>query len=104
MIKHSSAGTWHGMGRQREIYDLLFPKNRNDEDNFIIDGKFEIDEDGSTWKNQITLNLQVKDTVTPLNDISKIQFGLNLVNNFKVEDIEKAMLRYVEEELPERLI
>ena len=103
MITHSSAGTWHGMGKQRERYDRLFPKNRNGDD-FIVDGKFEQDETQMTWKNKITLNLQVKDTISPLNDISLIQFGLNLVNNFKKEDIEEAMLRYINDELPEHLL
>ena len=103
MITHSSAGTWHGMGREREVFDFLFPKNR-DGDNFLVDGRFEKDENALTWKNKITLNLQVKDIVTPLNDINKIQFALNLVNNFKQEDIEKAMIRYIKEELPEHML
>jgi len=101
-ISHASAGTWHGMGKEREKYEFLFPKNRAG-DNFIVDGKFEGDE-SLTWKKRITLNVSVKDTVTPLNDISAIQFALNLINNYEVKDIEKAMLQYVETNLPEKMI
>lgn len=99
---HGSAGTWHGIGKERERYDFLFPKNR-EFDNFIVDGHFQWVENKS-WPNLIALNIQVKDEVTPLNDISKIQFALNLINNYKVSDIEEAMMQYIEKELPEKMI
>ena len=88
MIKssHSSARTWHGIGKEKEKYDFLFPKNR-EFDNFLVDGKFEWVENKS-WPNIIALKIQVKDKVTPLNDISNIQFALNLINNYEVKDIE----------------
>ena len=44
------------MGREREVFDFLFPKNR-DGDNFLVDGRF-----------------------------------------------EKAMIRYIKEELPEHML
>jgi hypothetical protein len=104
MIKcvESSAGTWHGMGKEREKYDFLFPKNR-EFDNFIVDGKFEWVESKS-WPTLINLTIQVKDKITPINDVSKIQFALNLINNYEVEDIEEAMIRYIKKELPEKMI
>lgn len=99
---HSSAGTWHGMGEERRKYDFLFPKNRKN-DRFIVDGKFECVENVS-WPNKIELTIQLKDKITPINDISNIQFALNLINNYEVHDIEKAMITYIEEYLPEKRI
>lgn len=99
---HASAGTWHGIGKERERYNLLFPKNREN-DNFIVDGKFEW-VDNKSWPNLIALTIQVKEQITPINDVSKIQFALNLINNYEVNDIEKAMIAYIEEHLPEKMI
>ena len=99
---HASAGTWHGMGKEKEKYDFLFPKNR-EFDNFLVDGKFEL-VDNNSWPNVIALTIQVKDEITPINDISKIQFALNLINNYEVQDIEEAMIRYIKKELPEKMI
>ena len=98
----ASAGTWHGMGKERERYNFLFPKNRI-HDNFLLDGDFET-VDNPNWPKVIFLTIQSKDEITPLNDISVIQFALNLVNNYKLEDIEKAMIQYIEENLPEKMI
>ncbi len=99
---HASAGTWHGIGKDREKYDFLFPKNR-EADNFIVDGHFQWVED-RTWKNKITLNISIKDQITPINNIGSIQFALNLINHYEVSDIEAAMIQYIEKELPEKMI
>lgn len=99
---HASAGTWHGIGKEREKYDFLFPKNRVI-DNFLVDGKFECTGD-RLHPNRISLNISVKDKITPINDISRIQFALNLINNYEVKDIEKAMITYIEDNLPEKMI
>ena len=102
MIIHSSAGTWHGMGDERKLYDSLFPKNK-DGDRILLDSIQEIS-DSSHFPNKITLNIQSKDKETSINDISKIQFALNLINHYEQKDIELAMRMYINLHLPEKLI
>ncbi len=101
-ISSMSAGTWHGVGNERNIHDFLFPKDRNG-DTFLVSGKIDTDTK-KLWPTTISVDISIKGTASVFNDISKVQFALKLIDNFNIKEITQAMLDYVDNYLPERKI